>query len=151
MENDEIARMVAEYNNLWKEQNEIYSAAAKSYGLSDSAMWILYFLRLNGGSCMQRDINSQMAQPKQTINSAIKQLERSGYVSLSSGEDRRCRMVELTPSGEELAVRTSDHVISAERNVWEDFSGADREQFICLIKKYNQRLKLRMSEENGKK
>lgn len=67
---------IAAYNSLWKEQNEIYSAAARSFGLSDSAMWILYFLRLNNGTCQQKELASSLSQPKQTTNSAVKQLER---------------------------------------------------------------------------
>ena len=75
-------RAIAAYNSLWKEQNEIYSAAARSFGLSDSAMWILYFLRLNNGTCQQKELASSLSQPKQTTNSAVKQLERGGYVTL---------------------------------------------------------------------
>ena len=63
-------RAIAAYNSLWKEQNEIYSAAARSFGLSDSAMWILYFLRLNNGTCQQKELASSLSQPKQTTNSA---------------------------------------------------------------------------------
>lgn len=76
---------IAAYNSLWKEQNEIYSAAARSFGLSDSAMWILYFLRLNNGTCQQKELASSLSQPKQTTNSAVKQLERGGYVTLKCG------------------------------------------------------------------
>lgn len=101
-------RAIAAYNSLWKEQNEIYSAAARSFGLSDSAMWILYFLRLNNGTCQQKELASSLSQPKQTTNSAVKQLERGGYVTLKCGSDRRCRLVELTPKGSGLAVSTSD-------------------------------------------
>lgn len=75
---------IAAYNSLWKEQNEIYSAAARSFGLSDSAMWILYFLRLNNGTCQQKELASSLSQPKQTTNSAVKQLERGGYVRSSA-------------------------------------------------------------------
>ena len=88
-------RAIAAYNSLWKEQNEIYSAAARSFGLSESAMWILYFLRLNDGVCQQKELTSSLSQPKQTTNSAVKQLERDGYVTLRSGSDRRCRLVKL--------------------------------------------------------
>lgn len=142
----ESNRTISLYNSLWKEQDDIYSSAAKRYGLSDSTMWILYFLRLNGGCCSQKDIASSMLQPKQTTNSAVKQLERDGYVTLRCGADRRCRLVELTPAGKQLAERTSDHVISAERGVWEEFTSEEQEQFIALLTKYNKRLKARMED-----
>lgn len=141
-------RAIAAYNSLWKEQNEIYSAAARRFGLSDSAMWILYFLRLSDGVCQQKELASSMSQPKQTTNSSVKQLEREGYVTLRSGSDRRCRLVELTPKGSELAQRTSDHVIAAECETWEDFTECEQEDLIKLLSKYNKRLKMRMEENN---
>ena len=143
-------RAIAAYNSLWKEQNEIYSAAARSFGLSDSAMWILYFLRLNNGTCQQKELASSLSQPKQTTNSAVKQLERGGYVTLKCGSDRRCRLVELTPKGSGLAVSTSDHVIAAERETWGDFTEEEQDSLIELLSKYNKRLKTRMEEKNEK-
>ncbi len=137
-------KAVAEYNNLWKEQNEIYSAAARRFGLSDSAMWILYFLRLGNGSCSQKEIASSMQLPKQTTNSAVKQLERGGYVTLRCGTDRRCRLVELTPDGDRLAESTSDQVIAAERAAWGDFTDGEQELLISLLGKYNERLNAQM-------
>ena len=133
---------IAAYNSLWKEQNEIYSAAARSFGLSDSAMWILYFLRLNNGTCQQKELASSLSQPKQTTNSAVKQLK--------CGSDRRCRLVELTPKGSGLAVSTSDHVIAAERETWGDFTEEEQDSLIELLSKYNKRLKTRMEEKNEK-
>ena len=130
-------RAIAAYNSLWKEQNEIYSAAARSFGLSDSAMWILYFLRLNNGTCQQKELASSLSQPKQTTNSAVKQLERGGYVT-------------LTPKGSGLAVSTSDHVIDAERETWGDFTEEEQDSLIELLSKYNKRLKTRMEEKNEK-
>lgn len=139
------AQIMEEYNTLWKEQNEIYSAAAKSFGLSDSAMWILYFIRLSGGCCSQRDICSALLQPKQTTNSTIKQLESRGMVELSCGADRRCRLVKLTPDGEKLAQKSSDHVITAERLAMGDLTSAEQRQFIELLRKYNNNLKERLN------
>lgn len=140
------SRVMEEYNALWKEQNEIYSAAAKRFGLSDSAMWILYFLRLSGGSCSQKEICSAMCQPKQTANSTVKQLESRGMVELSCGDDRRCRLVKLTPEGERLAQQTSDRVITAERGAMGDFTPAEQRQFIELLRKYNRNLRERLEK-----
>lgn len=91
-----------------------------------------------------------LSQPKQTTNSAVKQLERGGYVTLKCGSDRRCRLVELTPKGSGLAVSTSDHVIAAERETWGDFTEEEQDSLIELLSKYNKRLKTRMEEKNEK-
>lgn len=108
------------------------------------------FLRLNNGTCQQKELASSLSQPKQTTNSAVKQLERGGYVTLKCGSDRRCRLVELTPKGSGLAVSTSDHVIAAERETWGDFTEEEQDSLIELLSKYNKRLKTRMEEKNEK-
>lgn len=113
-------------------------------------MWILYFLRLNNGTCQQKELASSLSQPKQTTNSAVKQLERGGYVTLKCGSDRRCRLVELTPKGSGLAMSTADHVIAAERETWGDFTEEEQDSLIELLSKYNKRLKTRMEEKNEK-
>lgn len=102
------------------------------------------------GTCQQKELASSLSQPKQTTNSAVKQLERGGYVTLKCGSDRRCRLVELTPKGSGLAMSTSDHVIAAERETWGDFTEEEQDSLIELLSKYNKRLKTRMEEKNEK-
>lgn len=135
------SRAVSEYNALWKEQNDIYDTAVRSYGMSDSVLWILYFLRINGGMCSQKSLCELMHRPKQTTNSAIKQMERKGLILLSDGSNRRSKAVSLTEAGALLAAKSADRLIAAERLAMGDFSREEQRQFIYLLEKYNKNLK----------
>lgn len=137
---------MAEFNSLWKEGNEIYRNAAKKFGLSESVMWIVYFLRESGGSLTQRDICACMNQPKQTTNSALKQMERNGLITMTDGEDRRCRTVALTKMGNELAQRTVDKIIDAENYTMDQLSAQEQEQLMALFRKFNNILKKKIGE-----
>lgn len=137
---------MADFNALWKEQNEIYRSAAKHFGLSESVMWILYFLCEGGGCRTQRDICSSMIQPKQTTNSAIKQMEKRGLITMADGEDRRVRTVKLTPSGMQLAQKTAEFVIKAENRSMESLTESEQKQLITLLSKFNSTLKKEMGD-----
>lgn len=137
---------MADFNALWKEQNEIYRSAAKHFGLSESALWILYSLCEGGGCRTQRDICSSMIRPKQTTNSAIKQMEKRGLITMSDGEDRRVRTVRLTPSGQRLEQQTAELVIKAENRSMESLTESEQEQLIMLLSKLNSTLKKEMGD-----
>ena len=82
---------LSEYNSIMKETDEIYREAAKAIGLSDCAFWILYVLREDCGAVTQSQICRTLYQAKQTVNSALKKMQQSGYIELCSSGDRRSK------------------------------------------------------------
>ena len=44
MEHMTFSQFITAYNTLIKEDNRLYHTLAKSFGLSDTAFWILYIL-----------------------------------------------------------------------------------------------------------
>jgi len=131
-------------NNILKENDEIYRTAAKSVGLSDCAFWILYTMRTEGKPMLQSEICACMYEPKQTVNSALKNLEAEGYLTLSSASDRRFKQVSLTSKGEQLARETVDLVIQKEQSSLSDLTENEREAFVQLFQKYTVSLKKNM-------
>lgn len=75
MEENHAWQILAQYNSIFRESDQIYRTAAKSFGLSDCAFWILYSLREASTPLTQSDICNQIYLPKQTVNSALKKLE----------------------------------------------------------------------------
>ena len=65
-------------NHLFAQIDVIYHEAALHMGLSDSAMMVLYTLCIEGGSCLIGKIISQSNISKQTLNSALRMLEKEG-------------------------------------------------------------------------
>lgn len=129
------------YNRICRDQNELYHAVVLRCGLSDCAFWLLYTLREMGTHLIQRELSAIVCQPKQTVHSALKKLEREGYVRMTEGRDRRSRYVALTERGQQLARRVIDPVLSAETEAFGCMSEEEQRLFLALLLRYNQTLR----------
>ena len=69
-----------ELNQLYKQMDGIYHRYARRLGLSDTAFWILYCLGEASAPLTQRELCDSWAYPPQTVNSALKGLERQGLL-----------------------------------------------------------------------
>lgn len=142
-----MKKELLEYNNIMKESDEIYRFAAKTLGLSDSTFWILYVFRTEKEELTLREICNVLYQPKQTVHSALKKMERDGYIQ-TEGEvgDRRSKLIKLTSKGERLAEETVDRVIALECKAFSGMSDEEQQVFINLFRKYTGLLKMNMKE-----
>ncbi len=132
---------LAAYNELYKEQDDLYRAAARGFGLSDCAFWVLYALREAERPMTQSDVCAAVYQPKQTVHSALKKLMGAGYLQLAEGRDRRSKYLVLTERGEALVRRTVDPVMAAETAAMDTLTEAERTQFLSLCRRYNTALR----------
>ena len=78
MDSKTLDARLKQYNDITKENDELYREAAKKFGLSVCEFWILYFLRVEYAKPMQSEICSSFYLPKQSIHSALKKLEADG-------------------------------------------------------------------------
>ena len=93
-----MKKRLLEFNNIVKENDDIYRCAARSLGLSDSVFWILYTFRMEKEELTLREICNVLYQPKQTVHSALKKMEKDGYIRAEEGmDDRRSKGLKLTP------------------------------------------------------
>jgi DNA-binding transcriptional ArsR family regulator len=76
------------YNQLLKECDTIYHTAAVNSGLSDCAFWILYTVQDTEHIYTQSEICDNSSLPRQTVNSALKKLEKDGYLTLQRIEGK---------------------------------------------------------------
>ena len=77
-----IGEFIDQIEQQRKEQDAIYHNVAVAYGLSDTAMWVLYFVSNSKEVCTQHNLCQQSYYAKQTINTAITNLVKNGYVDL---------------------------------------------------------------------
>lgn len=138
-----------EYNNISKELDDIYRNAAKGFGISECALWILYTLRAEEGPMTQSKVCDLLFHPKQTVNSALKKMEADGCIELLPMRDRRSKQIELTEKGKLLAAETADRVLRAERDALNGLSEEEQEVFISLWRKYVNLLKGNMREKEN--
>ncbi len=129
------------YNELYKEQDDLYRAAARGFCLSDCAFWVLYALREAERPMTQSDVCAAVYQPKQTVHSALKKLIGEGCLRLAEGRDRRSKYLVLTEQGEALVRRTVDPVMAAETAAMDTLTEAERTQFLSLCRRYNTALR----------
>ena len=102
-----------EFDRFLKELNEKYSELASVIGFSERGFVILYALVELGNGCLQKDIVNQYYLNKQTINSAVKSLEKNGYIYLEKGHGRNMHIY-LTALGEKFAKEKIIPLIKAE-------------------------------------
>lgn len=141
MEPKTLDEILKQYNDITKENDELYRDTAKKFGLSECEMWILYFLRTDYGRPMQSEICSSFYLPKQSIHSALKKLETEGYIMQAAGGNRRSKRILLTGQGEELCGKTVDHIVGAEKKALGSLSEEEREKFMNLFERYTRQFK----------
>ena len=140
MKNNSSKRML-EFNEVMKENNDLYSNLAKKFKMSDCMLWILYILREENKVLTQSDICNMICIPKQTVNSSLKKMEAEGYIELLNINDKRSKQVSLTEKGLDLANNTVDIIISKENNALSKMDEKEQELLINLLRKFNDLLK----------
>ncbi len=136
-----------EFNSILKETDALYNKLAKKSGLSDCAFWILYALRESDGACTQKELCDQWAFSKQTVNSAIKGLEQSGYIVLSpSKKDKRSKEIRLNEEGILFAQENIDYVFELEELALLRMPPSQRAAFIEINRTYYDMLQMEVNQ-----
>lgn len=130
-----ISKEMKRVNHLIGEIDAVYHEIAWKLGLSDSVFEILYTICNYGDSCMLKDICRNCGLSKQTINSALRKLEKEGIVYLEAVDSRQ-KKVCLTEEGRSLTRRTAESVIEAENQILASWPQEDVETYIALIRRY---------------
>lgn len=142
----QVDRVLVEYNNSTKQLDEIYRNVARCFTLPECTFWILYTLRIEQRSFTQTEICDFLYEPKQTVNSALKKLEREQCIAFSAGDDQRSKKISLTEKGVRLAGQTVDRVINAETEALRQMSEEDSRQLIRLTRQYCRLLKTQLEQ-----
>ena len=137
MPNTEYNDLRIQYNSLFKEMTDIYHNIALKLEISDSAFLILYAIVELGCGCTQKDIAQMYYMSKQTINSSIKNLEKSGYITLKQDKGNN-KQIFLTTLGEKLAQEKIKPVIKIENDVFAQMSFDESQKLLKLTRKYTE-------------
>lgn len=136
----ESNQRIKRINCLLSETNGLYHRMNVRLGLSDSIANILYLICDHDGIYGISDICLDLGIPKQTVNSALRQLERDGLLYLES-YGRRSKQAVLTEHGREYCSRTISEIFDMERAALSIFTQDECAQFVHLQEKYNNSLK----------
>lgn len=122
-------------DNLTNELNALYHKVSVKLGVSDSTMLVLYTAYKYGGKCLLRDVYYESGTCKQTINSAVRKLEREGilYLERLNGKTKR---VCLTERGTAYAKKTAARMLELENSAFDGWEESEIEQYLSLTGKY---------------
>lgn len=138
----ESERRYQEFISASKEADETYHMLALKFGISDSAMWILCTMREADRELTQSEIAGEMFMSRQTINSAIKNLEKQGYIQMVPVPgDRRNKTLSFTEKGEAFVKKTIDQMLDLEHQVFKRLEVREQEQITEILRKYTRYMK----------
>lgn len=147
-----LLNQLAAFNQIYKEMDDIYHSYALSQGLSDTALWILYVIWTHDGAYTQREVCAEWSYSPQTINTALKGLEKQGLVELvlASGS-RKNKRIYLTSAGRDLAEKSIKPLVEAECNSFAGLSGQESAMLLALMRKYTKILQEETEKMKNKK
>ena len=127
MEEMTFRDFLRDVNNIYKKNCAVYYKLASYYGLTETMFDILYFVRENEDCTTQAQICNNLYLRKQTVNTALKKLEKEGCIYLEkSAGNRKNKTIHFTEKGNELVRNTVDHVFEVERRAFERLSDEEK-------------------------
>lgn len=130
-----ICSRIHRINYLNAELDALYHHASLKLGLTDSASIVLYTLYDNGEDCLLSEIYKQSGVSKQTVNSAIRNLEKKHLIHLEQHSGRAKKVV-LTDSGKEYVQKTVARLFDAEAAAFSSWTEEEISAHIGFMEKY---------------
>ena len=134
------------YAYLSAEITSLYHEAAVKLGISDTVLNILYVLCERDGQCLQSDIFRLTGISRQTINSAIRKLERDGLTYLEPGEGRNTTVC-LTEKGKDFTSEKILPLFQIEDKIWGAWTVDEQEKYLLFSQTYRDLLKKYLRED----
>ena len=121
--------------------NDCYSRWARKHGLNSTLLFCLYIIVFNPQPPSPGEIAQKLSLSKQTVNSALDLLERRGYLTREEApNNKRSRLVILTPAGELFAKTLLNDFVQMEDQVFSALPPRDRKSFARIGAKLAARL-----------
>lgn len=125
------------FNQIYKEMDIIYHNYAKGLGLSDTVFWILYCISERNGSFTQRELCREWSFSPQTVNSALKDMEKRGLIRLDPVPgNKKNKWIHLTADGERLVDEAILPLMQTEEESFSALSESECEQMLSLTERY---------------
>ena len=128
------------FNEIIKENNNIYRKVAKSFNLSECTFWILYTIKTSDKDLTQKDLIISLHLPKQTINTSLIKLKEDGILYLEQSNNHRLKYIKLTEKGILLSQQSVEVVIDKEIQALSTFTNEEHKTLLNILRRYNQEL-----------
>lgn len=144
IENDSMKTV----NCLSNDLDMIYHRAARKMGITDSVLVVLYMIYEKGDGCLLYDICVGSGLSKQTINSAVRKLEKDEMLFLKQDKGNKKRVF-LTEKGKEYMTATAARLYEAECKAFDDWEKEELDTYLRLMKKYIDSLRIQIEKMEG--
>ena len=135
-ETGELKKLNTELNALYMEQDDLYSAYAAHFGLSDTAFWILYSLCEDDCIKTQNELAKTFHMPPQSINSAAMGLVKRGILRLEQLSGVRSgKALCLTEAGKAFCDRVVYPFFRMEENALAVLDEKERAQYLDSMRR----------------
>lgn len=125
------------YNQICKEMDIVYHTYAKKCGLSDMAYWILYSIAESDEYFTQRDFCNEWFFLPQTVNSALKDLEKRDIIFLDAvAGNKKNKLIKPTENGKKFIENYILPIIKTECESFETLSKQECELMLSVTQKY---------------
>lgn len=124
-------------NKTYNELNGLYHGISVKLGLSDSESMVMYMLYDTQEPLTQSDIVKATGLSKQTLNSAIRKLEKEGVIILDKLNEKSKKIV-MTEKGQVLIAQKIKPLIDMEDRVLDTWTEEDRLKYLELIETFKE-------------
>lgn len=133
------------FNHLHGEIEAAYHDSSLKLGISDSVSKILYTICSVGDSSLLSEICRNTGLSKQTVNSAIRNLESNDIVYLEA-VDGKAKRVCLTEKGKQFAANTAFRLIEIENSIFDSWPEEDVLKYLELTERFLSNLKEKVAQ-----
>ena len=124
-------------NKSYNELNGLYHDISMKLGLSDSESMVMYMLYDTKEPLTQRDIVKATGLSKQTLNSAIRKLEKGEIILLEKLNEKSKKIV-MTDKGRIIIAQKIKPLVDMEDRVLDSWTEEDRLKYLELIEKFKE-------------
>lgn len=140
------------YCKFRDEQFALYDEYAKRHGMLMKTLLVVNVLFYDSfyakGGMTQTEICQRTFQSKQTVNLIIKNLLAENYVTITEvPENKRNKIVQMTPSGRAYCEKVVRHITWAEDTAMSMFTAEEQKQLIDLSRTYTKNLTKLVNQE----
>lgn len=130
--NTELSR----FNKLVKKQDEIYHRCAKKAGVTDTQFWVLYALCEKEKGLCQNSFCENWCFSKQTVHTAVANLEKQGLVCLVYAEgSHKQKDILLTDAGKQFCAQHIEKLVQAEQSALQALTKEERDIFSSILER----------------
>lgn len=135
MQNEKSEQKWRRFNYISNEINGLFHEAALKMKMSDSEMLILYTICNEGNGCLLSEVYKTSGISKQTINSAVRKLEKEEIVYLKN-VDGRSKKIFLTEKGQCEMQGKVLRIIELENTIFGSWTEEEQELYVELTQRF---------------